>query len=134
MLGSFAVILRRSAVITAPVAVMMIVLSAILGGGKGLLGAVLGVALVAAFFGISTFAVGQAARYGPRAMMVTALTTYIVKIVALLFLVTRYSDTTAFNGKLFGLTAIVCILVWTTVQVMVSARLKVPYVEPDGER
>lgn len=120
--------------ITAPVAVVMIALSAILGGGKGLLGAVLGVALVAAFFGISTVAVGQAARHGPRAMMVTALTTYIVKIVVLLFLVTRYSNTTAFNGKLFGLTAIVCILVWTTVQVMVSARLKVPYVEPDGER
>lgn len=134
MLGSFAVVLRRSAVITAPVAVVMIALSAILGGGKGLLGAVLGVALVAAFFGISTVAVGQAARHGPRAMMVTALTTYIVKIVVLLFLVTRYSNTTAFNGKLFGLTAIVCILVWTTVQVMVSARLKVPYVEPDGER
>lgn len=134
MLGSFAVILRRSAVITAPVAILMIVLSAILGGGKGLLGAVLGVALVAAFFGISAFAVGQAARRGPRAMMMTALTTYIVKIVVLLVLVSRYSDTTAFNGKLFGLTALVCILVWTTVQVMVSARLKVPYVEPDGER
>jgi ATP synthase protein I len=134
MLGSFAVILRRSAVITAPVAILMIVLSAILGGGKGLLGAVLGVALVAAFFGISAFAVGQAARRGPRAMMMTALTTYIVKIVVLLVLVSRYSNTTAFNGKLFGLTALVCILVWTTVQVMVSARLKVPYVEPDGER
>jgi ATP synthase protein I len=134
MLGSFAVILRRSAVITAPVAILMIVLSAILGGGKGLLGAVLGVALVAAFFGISAFAVGQAARRGPRAMMMTALTTYVVKIVVLLILVSRYSNTTAFNGKLFGLTAIVCILVWTTVQAMVSARLKVPYVEPDGER
>jgi ATP synthase protein I len=134
MLGSFAVVLRRSAVITAPVAIVMIVLSAILGGGKGLLGAVLGVALVAAFFGISAFAVGQAARRGPRAMMMTALTTYIVKIVVLLILVSRYSNTTAFNGKLFGLTAIVCILVWTTVQAMVSARLKVPYVEPDGER
>ena len=134
MLGSFAVILRRSAVITAPVAIVLIVLSAILGGGKGLLGAVLGVALVAAFFGISALAVGQAAKRGPQAMMITAITTYIVKIVLLLFLVSRYSNTTAFNGKLFGLTAIVCILVWTTVQAMVSARLKVPYVEPDGER
>jgi ATP synthase protein I len=134
MLGSFAVILRRSAVITAPAAILMIVLSAILGGGKGLLGAVLGVALVAAFFGISALAVGQAAKRGPQAMMITAITTYTVKIVVLLFLVARYNDTTAFNGKLFGLTALVCILVWTTVQVMVSARLKVPYVEPDGER
>jgi ATP synthase protein I len=134
MLGSFAVILRRSAVITAPAAIVMIVLSAVLGGGKGLLGALLGVALVAAFFGISAFAVGQAARRGPQAMMVTAITTYLVKIVVLLFLVAKYNGTTAFNGKLFGLTALVCILVWTTAQAIVSARLKVPYVEPDGER
>jgi ATP synthase protein I len=134
MLGSFAVVLRRSAVITVPVAVVMIVLSAIIGGGKGLLGALLGVALVAVFFGISAFAVGQAAKRGPQAMMITAITTYIAKIVVLLFLVARYNGTTAFNGKLFGLTALVCILVWTTTQAMVSARLKVPYVEPDGER
>jgi ATP synthase protein I len=67
-------------------------------------------------------------------MMVTAIVTYLVKIIILLFFVVRFSGTTVFNGKLFGLTAIVCILVWTMAQVMVSARLKVPYVEPDGER
>ena len=134
MLASYAVVLRRSAVITAPAALAMIALSAALGGSKGLAGALLGVALVAAFFGISTVAVSRAARHSPRAMMITAITTYLVKIVALLFFVVRFSGTTAFNGKLFGLTAIVCVLAWTTAQVMVSARLKVPYVEPDGER
>jgi ATP synthase protein I len=134
MLASYAVILRRSAVITAPAAVVMVALSAVIGGGKGLLGAVAGVALVAAFFGISAFAVSRAARRSPQAMMVTALGTYLAKILALLFVVTRYSGTSAFNGKLFGLTAIVCVLVWTTSQVMVSMRLKVSYVEPDGER
>jgi hypothetical protein len=35
---------------------------------------------------------------------------------------------------LFGLTAIVCILVWTGSQVFWSTRLKVLYVKPDGER
>jgi ATP synthase protein I len=134
MLGSFAVILRRSAVITAPAAIAMIVLSAIVGGGKGLLGALLGVGLVIVFFGISAFAVSRAAKRGPQAMMITAITTYLVKVVVMLFLVAKYSGTTAFNGKLFGLTAVVCIVVWSAAQVMVSARLKVPYVEPDGER
>src|SRR6266700_3167137 len=128
MLGSFAVILRRSAVITAPAAILMIVLSAILGGGKGLLGGVLGVGLVIVFFGISTFAVSRAARRGAQAMMITAITTYLVKVVVMLFLVAKYSGTTAFDGKFFGLTAVVCIVVWSAAQVMVSARLKVPYV------
>jgi ATP synthase protein I len=134
MLGSFAVILRRSAVITAPAAILMIVLSAIVGGGKGLLGGLLGVGLVIVFFGISAFAVGRAAKRGAQAMMVTAITTYLIKVVVLLFVVARYSGTTAFNGQLFGLTAVVCIVVWSAAQVLVSARLKVPYVEPDGER
>jgi ATP synthase protein I len=134
MLASYAVILRRSAVITAPVALVMVVLSTILGGAKGLAGSLLGIALVITFFGISAVAVSRAARHSPQAMMVTALTTYVVKIVALLFFVARFSGTTAFNGKLFGLTAIVCILTWTTTQVLVSARLKVPYVEPDGKK
>src|SRR5215471_7097397 len=98
MLASYAVIMRRSAVVTAPAAVAMVVLSTILGGAKGLAGSLLGVALVIMFF------------------------------------VARLSGTTAFNGKLFGLTAIVCVLTWTTTQVLVSARLKVPYVEPDGKR
>jgi len=133
-MASYAVILRRSAVVTAAAALVMVVLSAIAGGGKGLVGALLGVALVAVFFGISAAAMSWAARKSPQVTMVTAISTYLIKILALLFFVARFSGTTAFNGKLFGLTAIVCVLTWTTTQVLVSARLKVPYVEPDGKR
>ena len=134
MLASYAVILRRSALATAPVAAAMIVLSVIVGGGKGLIGALLGVGLVILFFGISAFALSRAARHSPQVMMVTAITTYLVKILVLLFFVVRYSGTTAFNGKLFGFTAIACVIAWSTAQVIVSARLKVPYVEPEGNR
>jgi len=134
MLASYAVILRRSALLTAPAALVMIVLSAVLGGVKGLIGSLLGVALVAAFFGISAFAVSWAARRSPQALMVTAIVTYLVKIIVLLLLVARFSGTTAFNGDLFGFTAIVCVLAWTASLVVVSARIKMPYVEPDGER
>ena len=134
MLASYAVILRRSALATAPVAAAMIVLSGIAGGGKGLIGALLGVGLVIIFFGIDALALNWASRRSPQVMMVTAISTYLVKILALLFLVAKYSGTTAFNGKLFGLTVIVCVIVYTTAQALVSARLKVPYVEPDAQQ
>lgn len=134
MLASYAVILRRSAVITAPAALVMVVLGAIIGGGKGLLGALLAVGLVAVFFGISAVAVTRASRHSPQALMATALITYLVKIVVLLFFVVRYSGTTAFNGKIFGFTTIACVIIWTSAQAMISMRLKVPYVEPDRER
>ena len=134
MLANYAGIVRRSVVTTAAVGAVMAVISVAVGGGKGLLGSVLGIALVAVFFAISVVAVGRAAKVGPQAMMITAMTTYIVKILVLLFFVVRFASSTAFNTKLFGLTALVCILAWTASQVTWSLRLKIPYVEPDGER
>lgn len=131
MLASYAVILRRSALVTAPAAVAMIVLSGIVGGSKGLVGGLLGVGLVIVFFGISAIAMIVAARHSPQVMMVTAITAYLVKILALLFVVAKYSGTTAFNGKLFGFTVIACIIVWTTSQAIISAKLKILYVEPE---
>jgi ATP synthase protein I len=134
MLASYGPIVRRSAAFAAAAGAVMVVLGAIIGGAKGLLGAVLGVALVAVFFAISVLAVRRASRISPQAMMVTALVTYIVKILVLLILVARFGTTTVFSGRLFGLTAIVCIIVWSGSQVLWALRLKVPYVEPDGER
>jgi len=134
MLANYARILRRSAAVTAAVAVVMVALSTAIGGGKGALGALLGVAIVAAFFAISVLAVGRAAKVSPQAMMITAMATYIAKILALLLFVARFSNSTAFNPRLFGLTAIVCILAWSASQVTWSLRLKIPYIEPDGER
>ncbi len=132
MLANYAQIVRRSVLTTAAVGAVMIVVSVAVGGTKGLLGAVLGVALVAVFFAISVIAVGRAARRSPQAMMVTALTTYIAKILVLLFFVVRFAGTTVFSSRLFGLTALACILAWTASQVLWSMRLKAPYVEPSG--
>jgi ATP synthase protein I len=134
MLASYGPIARRSAVMTAAAAVLMVALDAGIGGIKGLIGGVLGVALVAVFFAISITAVSRAAKVSPQAMMITALTSYVIKILVLLVLVAKFSGTTVFNGKLFGLTAIVCVLVWSGAQVLWSMRLKMLYVEPDGER
>jgi ATP synthase protein I len=133
-MASYAVILRRSAVVTAIAALVMVVLSGALGGAKGLVGALLGVGLVIVFFGISAAAMSWASQKSPQVMMVTAVSTYLIKILVLFYLVIRYSGTTAFNGKAFGFTVVVCVVVYTTAQALVSARLKVPYVEPDGKR
>jgi ATP synthase protein I len=133
-MASYAVILRRSALVTAIPALVMVVLGGAFGGGKGLVGALLGVGLVIVFFGISAAAMSWASRKSPQVTMVTAASTYLIKILVLFFFVIRYSGTTAFNGKIFGVTVVVCVVVWTSAQALVSARLKVPYVELDGKR
>jgi ATP synthase protein I len=132
MLANYAQIVRRSVLTTVAVGAVMIVVSLAVAGTKGLIGAVLGAALVAIFFAISVIAVSRAARRSAQAMMITGLTTYVVKILLLLFFVVRFSDTTVFNARLFGLTALACILAWSASQVFWSMRLKAPYVEPSG--
>ncbi|HXP20081.1 MAG TPA: hypothetical protein VN840_10600 [Streptosporangiaceae bacterium] len=134
MLANYAQIARRSAVVTAAVAAVMVAISASVGGAKGVLAAVIAVGLVTMFFGISIVAVGRAARISPPAMMATAIGTYLLKIIILLFLVGQFQNSTAFNPRLFGLTAIVLVLAWSGAQIAWSIRLKTLYVEPDGKR
>jgi|SRR5580700_1282097 ATP synthase protein I len=133
MPSAYARIARRSAAVTAAAAAIMVVIGAGVAGVKGVTGAALGTALVAVFFAVSVFAVGRAARISPQAMMITAMGTYLAKILLLLFFVVRFSTTTLFNTRLFGLTALTCILVWCLSQVVWSLRLKFLYVEPRGD-
>lgn len=134
MLASYARIVRRSAAVAAIAAAGMVALSGVLAGSKGLIAAGIAVGLVAVFFGISVLAVGRAAKVSPQAMMATAVGTYLFKIIVLLFLVGQFQNSTVFNPRLFGLTAIVLVLVYTGAQIVWSMRLKLLYVEPDGER
>ncbi len=134
MLAKDATIVRRAGTLTAIAAAIMVAVSAALVGVKGLIGALIGVALVAVFFGISVLAVGRAARVSPQAMMVAAMITYLVKIVALAVVVSRLNGTTAFSTKTLGFVAIGCILVWSATQVITAVKVKMLYVEPAQPR
>jgi ATP synthase protein I len=134
VLANYARITRWSAVLTAVVAAIMVAVSAAIGGSHGLIGALLGVALVAIFFGIDIVAIGRAARISPQAIMLAGIILYVFKIIVLAVAVKELQGTTFFNAKLFGFTAIVCILAWSASQVITSIRFKSLYVEPDGER
>ena len=126
-------VVRWSAALTSVVATVAVVLCAALIGAKGAYGALIGVAVVAAFFGISILVVGRAAKISPQVMMVTALVTYVVKFIAFLIVLIAIGKSTAFSGKSLGFTAIACILAWMVAQVVTAMRLRVLYVEPDGK-
>jgi ATP synthase protein I len=134
MLANIAPMARRSATVTAGVAAVMVVISAVVGGQKGVIGAAIAVGVVAAFFGLSVLALGRAARVSPQAMMLAGMGTYVFKILVLLFLVGRFQNSTAFSPWLFGLTAIVLVLVYDIALAVTWTRTKMLYVEPDGER
>lgn len=131
-MAAYSRVVRRSAVLTAAVAAVMVGICAALGGAKGLFGALVGVGVVTVFFGISVFAVGKAAKISPQVMMATAMGTYIVKIIAFMVVMVLLGKSTAFNGKMLGFTALVCILAWCASQVVTTMKLKMLYVDPDG--
>ena len=131
MLAKYATIVRRAGALTAIAAAIMVAVSAALVGAKGLIGALVGVAIVTVFFGISVLVVGRAARVSPPAMMLAAIITYLVKIVALAVIVSALNGTTAFSTRTLGFTAIGCILVWSATQVITAIKIKMLYVEPD---
>jgi ATP synthase protein I len=133
MLAKYAIIVRRAGALTAAAAAVMVALSAALVGVKGLYGALIGVALVTVFFGISVLVVGRAARVSPQAMMVAAMVTYLVKIVGLAIVVSTLHGVTAFSGRALGFTALGCILVWCATQAIAAIKVKMLYVEPEQE-
>jgi len=133
MLAKYAIIVRRAGALTAAAAAVMVAVSAALAGVKGLYGALIGVAIVTVFFGLSVLVVGRAARVSPQAMMVAAMVTYLVKIVALAVVVSTLNKMSAFSDRALGLTALGCILVWCGTQAITAIKIKMLYVEPDEQ-
>jgi ATP synthase protein I len=126
-------VVRWSIALTSVVAAAAVVICALLGGAKGVYGSLIGIAVVAVFFGISILAVGRAARVSPMAMMVTALGSFVVKIVAFMIVLIAIGKSTAFNGRMLGFTALACILAWSAAQAVTAMRMQTLYVEPDGK-
>ena len=133
MLAKYAIIVRRAGALTAAAAAVMVAVSAALVGAKGLYGALIAVGIVTVFFGISVLVVGRAARISPQAMMVAAMVTYVVKIIALAVVVSTLHGISGFSDRALGLTAIGLILVWCATQAITAIKIKMLYVEPEQQ-
>ena len=132
MMATYSRVVRRSAALTAVVAAGCVVVCAALGGAKGLYGALIGVAIVTAFFGISVLVVGRAAKISPHVMMAAAMISYVIKIIGFAIVMIALGKSDAFNGRMLGFTALICILAWSAAEVVTAIRLRLPYVDPDG--
>jgi ATP synthase protein I len=131
MMATYSRVVRRSAALTGVVAAVTVAVCAALGGAKGFYGALIGVAVVTAFFGISVLVVGRAARISPQVMMAAAMISYVVKFIAFLIVMILLGKSTAFNGRMLGFTALICILAWGAAEVVNTIKLRVLYVDPD---
>jgi ATP synthase protein I len=126
-------ILRGAAIPTGVVGVLVTVGAAVLAGGKGALGAVLGALLVAAFFSAGVVVIAWASRINPFAMLNVAIATYLVKIALLAGVLVAFADTTLFETRAFAAAIVACTVTWTAAQVRAFGQQKFLYVEPERE-
>jgi ATP synthase protein I len=132
-MANYARVVRRSAALCSVVAAVMIAICAGVVGAKGLYGALVGVGVVAAFFGISIVAVGRAAKVSPTFMMAVAMGSYVVKIIAFMVILSLLQHVTVFSDKALGFTALALILTWCAAQVVLMMRTKMLYVTPEEQ-
>ena len=133
MLANIAPMARRSALVTAAAAAVMLAIS-VSAGVKGVLGAGVAVAVFGGFFGLTALAFFLGAKVSVQAMAGAGMAMYFVKILGLLVLISTFRNSTAFSGLLFGLTVIVLVLAYQAALAFSWYRTKMLYVEPDGER
>jgi ATP synthase protein I len=133
MESSDARILRGAAIPTALAGVVAALISLLVAGPKGALGAVIGLVVVVVFFSISVFVVNWAAKISPQTMMAAALLSYAVKLVATFALIAALNGVTVWNPRAFAWTVIALVLVWILSEALVTVRSRTPYVEPDGK-
>ncbi|MEV8317564.1 hypothetical protein AB0Q95_25685 [Streptomyces sp. NPDC059900] len=126
--------LLQSAVPTAAVGVIAAVVSGVVAGGKGALGAVVGTLVVIAFMGLGMFALQRTAKALPHLFQMMGLVLYVVQLLLLLVFVALFKDTTLFNPKAFAVGLVVATVVWMASQARAFMKAKILYVDPDSEQ
>ncbi|SEF91392.1 ATP synthase protein I [Actinacidiphila yanglinensis] len=124
-------ILRGSALAAGPVGVIATVVSALVAGEKGLLGGVVAVAVVAVFFAAGSWALMRLTQNQPQLAMAAGMLVYAVQILLIGVFIVVFKDTSAFNGRAFGLTLLVTALAWVGGQIKQSLTSRMLYVDPE---
>jgi ATP synthase protein I len=123
-------ILRGAALIAGPVGLVAAAVSGGVAGVRGLVGALVALAVVFVFFGVGLAVLVRLTRDRPQLLMTAGLLVYAVQILfAGVFLVV-FKNTTLFNGRAFGFSLLATALAWVGGQVYRTLRSNTLYVDP----
>ncbi|MFD1830142.1 MULTISPECIES: hypothetical protein [Streptomyces] len=124
--------LLRCAVPTAAAGAVASGVGAVLAGGEGALGAVLGAATVILFMGSGLAVLQWIAKSYPALFQAMGLMLYLVQILLLAVVLAVFQDTTLFDTRAFGLSLLAATLVWIASQARAHMKAKILYVEPES--
>ncbi|MER7840553.1 hypothetical protein ABTY98_32830 [Streptomyces sp. NPDC096040] len=124
-------ILAQAAVPTAAVGVLAAVVSGVVAGGKGAIGAVVATMVVILFMGIGLYVLQRTAKSLPHLFQAMGLMLYTAQLLLLFVFVAAFKDTTLFNPRAFAIALVACTLTWIAAQARAQMKAKILYVEPE---
>ncbi|MFB9375423.1 ATP synthase subunit I [Kineococcus gynurae] len=130
--AAFGILLRRASAVAAVIAVVCALVAGIWQGPAVGLSALLGGAIVIAFFGARLVVMGRVARSNPHLVMITALLVYTVKVVLLGIAMVALTRIDAIDGPALGLTVIVTAVAWLAAELRGFVKLRIPVFMTDG--
>ncbi|MGW1009192.1 hypothetical protein ACWD4X_03960 [Streptomyces termitum] len=131
MPSSDARLLLSAVVPTAAVGVIATVISGIVAGGKGAIGAVLGTLVVLLFMGIGMLVLQRTAKKLPQLFQAMGLLLYTTQLLVLFVFLALLKGTTVFDFKAFAFTLLAATMVWVAAQARAYMKAKITYVEPE---
>ncbi|WP_406006728.1 hypothetical protein OG440_11400 [Streptomyces sp. NBC_00637] len=125
-------ILAQAAVPTVAVGAVAAVVSGVVAGGKGAIGAAVGTVIVIAFMGLGLYVLQRTAKSLPQLFQAMGLMLYAAQILLLFIFMAVFKNTTLFNPRAFAITLVAATVAWIAAQARAHMKAKILYVEPDS--
>lgn len=125
--------LWSAAIPTALAGAVAAAVSAAVAGGRGAVGAVVGVTVVIVFFGAGLIALQKAAQALPHLFQAMGLLVYTTQLLALVIALAVFRNTGFFNLRTFAFTLLGTTVVWVIAQIRGHMKAKILYVEPQPD-
>ncbi|MFF0428958.1 hypothetical protein [Streptomyces sp. NPDC004520] len=123
-------ILLHTAVPTAAVGAVATVISGVVAGGKGAIGAVVGTLVVILFMGIGQLVLQRTAKSLPHLFQAMGLMLYTAQLLVLFIFLALLKNTTLFDFKAFAFTLLATTVVWVAAQARAYMKAKITYIDP----
>ena len=125
--------LLQAGVPTAAAGAVAAVVSGVVAGGKGAIGAVVATLVVILFMGLGLYVLQRTAKSLPHLFQAMGLMLYAAQILLLFIFLAAFKNTTLFNPRAFAFTLLGTTLVWIAAQTRAHMKAKILYVEPDSD-
>ncbi|MFD7443259.1 hypothetical protein [Streptomyces sp. NPDC059909] len=126
--------LLQAAVPTAAVGAVAAVISGVVAGGKGAVGAVVGTVVVILFMGVGMIVLQRTAKQFPQLFQAMGLMLYTTQLLLLFMFMAVFKDTTLFNPKALAFTLLAATIIWVAAQARAHMKAKILYVEPESSK